>query len=811
MPHAENRLTPRREQDQPERFLQVAPPPAAVPYERAESGASLFGLRDVMTILSRGKWLIPSLVLIAGTLTALYTLRTPPIYEATSTVRVEPRQNNFLRGGEMTYFYRSPEDWNTQIKTLHSPQLIRQVVVYLRLPENPSILSGAGRGGLVYSLSRIFERIKPRSSAAVLPPALADAAGGSVPDKSSVDNLSAEQLAQLEPYVGVLMGGLSVKPVENTNLISISFSHHDPAFAMNVVNAVARVHAYNEGRREKAGSDYAVAKLAMDIVELQQTIAKQEQERIEYLKDHDLPLGQAKGQNLTVSRLGTVSDQLLAAEDERKKVQASYEAALRATDPAAIPEVYQDKDVQGLRKQLGELEGARAKLLTKYTEEWPAVKEIDTQIAQLRGEIESKARNVVRVLKSRYDAALGREGEMKRSFSQEHSAANRQSQSELLMSSIDQRIGTNKQLYSQLFQRQKELEIESNGKASSVTLESSSSQPTEPLPQGGALKVISAMVAALFVGVGLSFLMVEMDDRLQSVEDIDRQLQLPTLALIPTVGKEPRGLKGKGGRAHSEALILNSGSRSLFTEAFGHLVTSITNASGGDAPRVILMASARAGEGKTMSAVNIAITLAQRGEKVLIMDCDLRRPQAHTYFDLPNDYGVTNCIAGSHGPNPAPGGWAGSEGGSSKMLHYRRRDDLDPALVMSCLHEHPELPNLKMMTAGWGAEKPTDFLASTQMFELLRLMREEFSYIIIDSPPITAFADASELAKHVDGAIIVVDGDSTSVKLVQKVKRRLAEVPVPIIGVVLNRAKESAMGDYANYYEYYEAQDTTAT
>jgi succinoglycan biosynthesis transport protein ExoP len=810
MPPAENRLPSRRDTDPPERLSPV--PSTVVSYEPTHLHVPFLKIRDALAVLNRGKWLILALVAAAATLTTLYTLRTPPIYEANATVRVESQQNNFLRSGEVTYAYRSPEDWNTQLKTLQSPQLIRQVALYLRLPENASVLDAPGRGGLLASLRRVFRGVKPQGApGSALTTPLPDTQGGEIPEKRAVDELSAEQLTRLEPYVALVQGGISVKPLENTNLISISFRHHDPALAMSIVNAVAKVHVYNENKREKAGSDYAVTKLAKDIVELQQTVVRLEGERIEYLKSHDLPLGQAKGQNLTVERLGTVSDQLLAAEEERRKLQASYVAARKSTDPLTIPEVYEDTGVREARDKLAQLENARAKLLVRYTEEWPPVKEIDLQTAGLKGEIEARARNVVNVMGARYEAALAREGELRQSFSREHGATNQQSQSEIMLSSLNQRIETNKQLYNQLFQRQKELEIESNGKSSSVSVESPSSLPTEALPQGRAFTISVASLCALFAGVVLSFLLAELDERLKTVEDVDRHLHLPTLALIPTVGKEAAlpWLKSKGVRAREGATILKSGSRSLFAESFVQLATALTSSAAVNSPRVILMTSGQPGEGKTMAAVNTAITLASRGEKVLIMDCDLRRPQAHTYFDLPNDHGLTNCIASSVSFRPE--GSTGVESESTKMLLYRRRGRLDHTLVMSCLHAHPGLPNLRVMTAGWGTEKPTNFLASEEMSELLSLMRELFSYVIIDSPPICAFADASELARHVDGAIIVVDSDRTSRKQVQNVKRRLADAPVPVLGVALNHAKTPRNEGYYSYYNYYPTRGGDAT
>lgn len=760
-------------------------------------------LRDYLAVILKRKWLVAGIVLVGTTLAALYTFRTPPSYMATATLRVEAAQNDFLHGGEVTYAYRSPEDWNTQVKALTSPQLIRQVVLALGLQNDPNFLAeDKGRGfsatiGRAFDSARRAESPKPEGLPVV---------GAAEPSAglAAAESLSPEQIQQLDPYVRFITRNLNVQQIPVTNLVSIDFRHGNPAYATSVANAVARIHAQNELRRDRAGTTAASTELARDIADLQTAILQQEQQRIDYLKSHDLPLGQAKGQNLTVERLATLSAQLLAAEDERKKLQAAYEQAAAAPDAWNTPEVYENKDLQATRRELKELERRRVAMLERYTTEWPGVKELDAQIRELRADCEAGKHEAVAVLASRYRAAVDREVKVKDSYAAERIAANGQNMAEVGLLSLGQQIETNKQLYTTLIQRQKEIEITSTGKRERVTVDSLSSVPVEPVPQGHAKLVGLAFLFSSGFGLGLAFLFDHLDDTLETVEDVDRHVRLPTLALVPPATRgsilpalrRSSRVSGVGG----DALVLNAGSRSPLSESYSHLVASIVCGPSEYAPQVILVTSGQPGEGKTTTAANVAVMLAQGGAEVLLVDCDLRRPSIHKLFDMPNTFGLTNCLAGA---SREPDG-TGARFDSPRYLQYTPGQMLDPSLAMDLLRECEGLPNLKVLPAGWPTAKPIDFLTSSEMQEFLCHVRGQFNYVIIDSPPVNAFADSAVLATHADGVVLVVYSEHSSRRMVQRVKRRLGEVGARVHGVVLNRSKYVENEYYSYYYSGYD-------
>ena len=750
----------------------------AKPYQRPRE------LLDYLSVVLKRKWIILTLVLICTTMAALYLAQQPAIYEATTVIRIEQQTNNFLQTKEVFYTFRSPEYWNTQIQSLRNPHLMYQVAAMLDLPHNRTFLTEPKERGIFAAIRRLSGRGAAPAAKASEPSTNPVTQLETLPSvESNPDTFTVEEQKQLAPYVAALSSNLTVNPVEESNLVAISYRHLDPDVAMKVADAVAYVFMKNDVKRETAGSLNATDKLSREIATLQLSIRQLEEQRSNYLKNHDLPLGQAKGQNLTVERLGTLSGQLLAKEHERKNLQAAYEGAQKAKDIWSVPEVHEDKEIKEARKTLAELERRRAELLVTYTAEWPEVQKIDAQIKNLKADIDKSAAEALAILKARYDAALEGEKKLQEVYSQERGAANQQSQSEVMLSSLNQQLETNKQLYNTLFQHQKEMEIAANGKSSSITIASPAAHPDAPLPQGQLGKIFIAFLLSLTFGVGLAFLLDYLDNTLKSADDVAVHLQLHTLAMIPgsrrrTLTRWRHNVKqiSNGG---GSALELTREVRSPTAEAYRQLRTSLRFCSVGAAPKRILITSGQSGDGKTTTAINTSITLAQTGADVLLIDCDLRRPRIHDHFGISNVAGLTNYLCG-------------------------QQIEID-----ELLQSHEDVPKLKIMTAGPMPANPADFLGSEEMMNLLNIVSDRFTHVILDSPPASAFADAALLSTLVDGVVIVVDSGRSSRTVARRVKQRLTQVGARIYGVVINYSDLEADEYYAGYYSDYYATDQT--
>ncbi len=736
-------------------------------------------LRDYLSMVLKRKWLILSLVLVITSLVTIQQYRLPSVYEAITTIQIEPPQRSVLQtqAGVVINADSDPKFWQTQLELLKNPTLSRQVVLTLDLQNNPAFFDSQSQTSIYTSLRRIFSREKPASTPVVT-------SRVEVIDQDTVQEqqLSPEELARLEPYEDTLAANVRVDPRPGTNLVDLHYIHTDPVLAQKIVNTIGEVFVLNNLVRQTKGSQNAYELLSREIADLQLKIRRSSEEQLNYARSHNLPQVVDPKADLEGQRLSILSTQLLDAESKRKDLQSLYEAAARADDTNSIPEVKDDKRTQELRLRLDTLKQRRDELLATYTEEWPEVKKVNQQIKQLEEVLTVSPREVVSAMKIRYETALAREKMLRDTYMQQRGITSQQNQDMIALGAIRQELETNKQILNTLLQRQRELQITSNDRPNNVSVATIARVPGAPIGPQRTRNIVLALMLSLAAGIGLAFLLDYLDDTLKTVNDIDRYIHLPALAVIPALRNESRLRLKLGGGAPADnydkentALALINDSRSVVAEAYRHLRTSLLLSSAGQPPKTILVTSGQPSEGKTTTTVNTAIMLAHTGVEVLIVDCDLRRPRLHSHFSIPNTRGITNYLSGE--------------------------TDLD-----SLLQTYEHLPNLKILTAGPVPPNPAELLGSNEMRKLLSELGERFTHVIIDSPPAISFTDASILSTMVDGVMLVVQGGRSSRAVVRRAKQQLTDVSANIFGVVLNNVKlESQEFYYAGYYSSYYA------
>ena len=718
-------------------------------------------LRYYLAVIVRRGWLVAGVVLAMTTSAALYVLRLPNIYESSAVLRMQ-QTGSSLPGEQAPNSFDAYQYFQTQVELLKNPHLIRRAVLKHRLHLDPRLPGGVDDGDWLAPFRRLAgaERLpRPLPPQGVSPPALAD----------DPDDLTPEQAAMIEPYVSSIRRGLVASPRENTSLVTVSFRHVSPEAAALVTTAVTETFISDNVKFETAGTQSALERVGRQIAEMQTTIQQLEQQRIELLSANNLPLTEGQGRDLTGERVKLLSAQLLAAEEERKRLEAEREAAEAAPDFRSIPQVAASRPVQEGRAQLRALGKRRQGLLLTYTAEWPEVKRLDAEIKQLEAEVEAAAREALANLKAVYEAALARERKLRSAYERETAASNHQSRGSMELTNLYQKIETSRQLYSMLFQYQKKLELGSTDRSNSVSLVSPASRPQSPVAPSRWGKIGLALLTSLFAGVGLALLVEHFDSKLSSVEDVSAHLALQTLGAIPS---HQRTLLPAAGRRRDgpedSALRMMEDALSPTAEAYRNLRTSLLFAAHDREPQIILITSSQQLEGKTTTAVNLAYAFAQSGAEVLIIDCDLRYPRVHRHFGLPNGSGVTDYLTGE-------------------------------AEVEDLLFSHQGCPSLKVLTAGAMPTNPSDYLNSAEMRELLERMRRRFACVVIDSPPAVPFADAPLLSTMADATLIVVNSRRTNRRAVRRVKERLLQLGSPLLGVVLNHAESEAKHSYYYY------------
>lgn len=734
------------------------------------SGSEPTSIRDYLFVVLKRKWLILSLVLAITSLVTIQMFRQPSIYEAETTIRIEPKPKSVLQTKELTINSGTdPSFWGTQLKLLTNPVLARQVVLTLDLQHNPDFFGGQSQGGVFSSLRRIFSRDKK--------PAAVPAANETTivsENQMQEQRLTPAQLAQLEPYEDTIIGNETVEPTAGTNLVTIKYRHTKPELAQKIANTLAEVFVNNNLERATLGSNRAEDLLANKVAELQTLIKHDQEVQLNFAREHNLSLTIDPAKDLDATKLATLASQLLTAQNDRKDKQAAYEAAVRSPDRYSIPDVQASGRIEKLRERVSQLRERRDALLVTYTPEWPEVKKIESQLKPLEAELEKAPQEVLSSMKARYEAAVSRENMLRQAYNEQHGTTSQQTRWQLEMQAMTQQLETNKQYLNTLLQRQRELEVTRGDRPNEVSISTPSRLPKVPIGPARMRNIALAFVVSLLAGIGLAFLLDFLDDTVKSPDDVDRYIHLPALALIPSREDMPRvGAMGQGG-SESTALALTGDVRSPIAESYRHLRTSLLLSSAGQPPKTILVTSSQPSEGKTTTAVNTAFMLAQTGAEVLIIDCDLRRPRLHAHFEVPNSGGLTNLLSGD-------------------------------ANIDQYIQTYQRQPNLKVLTSGPVPPNPAELLGSDEMRRLLAQLSTRFAHIIVDSPPTISFTDASILSTMVDGVVLVVHGGRSSRAVVRRAKQQLVDVGAHIFGVVLNNVKLDKQHDYyyVGYYSNY--------
>ena len=739
-------------------------------------------LRDYLFVVLKRKWLIISLCLVVTSLVAVQMFRQPSIFEAEATIRIEQRTQNVLQTKDFVLNAQPDANfWGTQIRLLQSPALARQVALSLDLQHNPNFFGTQTQGGIFTALRRMVSgEKKPTTLPAVAPGGLSVIGEAQLNDEP----LTPEELSALEPYEDAIIGAEKVEGIVGTNLFIIKYRHTDPEMAQKVSNALAEVFRANNVERTTQNSTKAEELLVREIAAYQEKIRHDTESLFNYAREKGLPPTMDSSLNVEGQRLADISRQLLEAENLRKNAQAIYLSAKNAPDPFAIPEVRKSERISNIQARISQLKQAKAALEVTYTKEWPEVKRAEASIKRLEDELVKESEESIAMLKAQYEASLAHENSVREMYFKQRGTTDQQTRDQIEMAAYTQRLETNKQYLNTLLQKQREVQIAQGDKGSEVRIENYSRVPRSPVGPARMRNVMIALVLSLVAGIGLAFLLDFLDDTVKSLDDVDRYIHLPALAMIPASrgGASLKGLpRPNPGPSESTALAMIDDVRSPIAESYRHLRTSLLLSSAGQPPKTILVTSSQPSEGKTTTAINTAFMLAQTGVEVLIIDCDLRRPRLHTQFEVTNSKGLTTWLSGER--------------------------DLE-----NLLQTYAKTPNLKILTSGPVPPNPAELIGSEEMRRLLSSLSERFAHIIIDSPPAISFTDASILSTMVDGVMLVVHGGRSSRAVVRRAKQQLLDVGAHIFGVVLNNVKlETQDYYYSGYYSNYYSTETESS
>jgi capsular exopolysaccharide synthesis family protein len=788
-----------------ERALETKTAPSYTSYNLYNSIDDKAHLRDYWRSVRKRLWLVIGIAVLITSLATIYLARKPDIFEAQARVQVDlERTNPALGAKDNSIIVNSPVNdpayFNTQLQILTGPGLLRRVAKTLDLEHNPAFLRPAAKQKVStwQSLLRMigFGAKETASSEQ----------REEVPLANSATQLTArEDMAEakrLAPYVDALQRNLKVEPVresrlsvKETRLIDIAFKHSDPEIAAKIVNTIADTFVASNFERKSESNTSTADFLQKRIADLQGDIRQREEELVNYAKNHEI-LSLDQSQNTVVERLAGLNRQLLEAENDRKLAEAAYRAALAPGAAEAISEESNAKKfIDDAKLKLAELQQKRAELLVENTEEWPEVKEIEKQIAsleqQLKDAVSRSTTVVVKNLETKFNQAKAREDALRDAFNKQRGETLTQNEAAITYRIIQQEIETNKGLLESLLQRSKENDVAGAGTPNNIHVVDYSIAPENPVSPRRLLSVMVALMLSLSFGVGLALFLEYLDDTVRSTDDVENLLRLPALAVIPSVESSSRrrrllpavgASQARNGNSHDHPeLLVDADARSSLAEAYRQLRTSVLLSTAGRAPKTLLITSSVPSEGKTTTAVNTAISLAQTGANVLVLDADMRRPRLHGIFETENRHGLSTIL-------------------SSEMKDEE---------VFNMIQQHVA-SGLYVLTSGPIPPNPAELIGSDQMRHLLKVLESSFTHIIIDSPPIASFTDGVLIASMVDGVLLVVHSGKSSRGIVRRSRQLLQEVGAKIFGVVLNNVNLRSQDSYYYYNSYYHQSYYTA-
>ncbi len=786
--------------------------------ETAQDG---FQLLDYWRAIRKRLWLVIGIAVLMTTLTAIYMARKPNIYRASAVVQVDLEQNNpdlVTVDRQRPMSNPDPSYFNTQLQLLTSESLLRRAVKEHNLDANKEMQQLKGDSG-----SSVFRSILRSIGLA----------SGERPEKPAVSDqnldpglASPEEIAEavrLNPYVDLIKKNIEIEPrresratVKDTRLIDISFYSSSPELAASVVNGLAETFTLNNQEKRSGTSRKTNDFLQERIATLQSDIKADEDK----LADLNQSVGIIKtegDQTIVIERLSGLNRQLLEAENDRKNAEANYMTVsnspekIKALTEEAIQRftTEQDNNVRALRvdrlRKISDLRSARKEKEALYDEGAPELKQIDAQIktyedaideaiARFQKDIEGFRARATTValenLRTKYLQAKDKEDKIRTDFNKQYNEAQAQNQGAVNINLLRQNIDTNKGFLENLRKQVSGNDIAAQGSDNNISVIEVAIPPEVPVSPRRLMSVLAALFLSTLFGMGLALVLEYLDDTIRSTEEIEMYLQLPALAAIPRIDHlQKRKLllvgsteAGEDEDYLSSELLIHADPRSSLAEAYRHLRTSILLSTAGRAPKALLITSSLPSEGKTTTATNTAISLAQTGAKVLIIDADMRRPRLHSIFNLENG------------------------GGLSTLLSNELSDDEIDNVV-----RQDEKTKLYLMTSGPVPPNPAELIGSEQMATLLRMLQQRFTHIVVDSPPIASFTDGVLIASMVDGVILVVNSGTSSRQVVRRTRHLLNEIGAKIFGVVLNKVNLKAQDQYyyQSYYHhnYYRSSD----
>ena len=730
-------------------------------------------LREYLGVLRKRVWTIIAFFLIVVITTAVGTFTVRPVYRGTATIQIDKENPQIVDFREI--FAVSAWDidyYQTHHQILASRQLAKRIVNSLKLSEHPEFIPGPEnvfqklKSNFLRLLSTLKSNILDLLSG-LMASSHKDPLKGSRPNGDSSENMKETFLTDQ------FISRLTIEPVRNTRLVKIHFDSHHPELSSQVSNVVAETYIQMNLENRMSATERAREQLNEQMESMKAKVEQSDEELQAFGSKHGFIFLDEKEKNVVLHRLSELNEALAKAESERMAKEALYRQT-RQRNFDAIPSILENKLIQDLKQSYIQLEVQYSKLSETFKPGYPEMVRIKKQMETIQARLDAEYNRFINAMKNEYESCLRREAMVREAYEQQKVRATEMQQKAVGYYILKREADTNRDLYKNLLQRMKEAGIAAGIKASNIQVVDKAEMPTSPFKPNIPRNVLLAAVVGLLLGVGLAFFFEFLDNTIKTPEDVEQMIRLPSFGMVPEISYEKRKRMERGD-IYPVELVTFGHPKSMLSEAYRNIRTSILLSFSERPPKTLVVSSPNPMEGKTTTAVNLAIAFSQTGAQVVIIDGDLRRPRLHKIFDKANGVGLSNYLSGN--------------------------------AELQSIIKKSSVPNLFYIPCGPIPPNPSELLGSNLFKNTMQLLSQKFDNIIIDSPPVLSFVDSLILSNCVDGVILVVLGGKTPREALLRSKGALLQVNAKILGVVINRVdinKNKYGYYYYQHYSYYE-------
>lgn len=720
----------------------------------SSSAAEAFSLRNLINIFRRRIRLFGGVALLVFLAALLVTARATPRYTAQAQVMLNVRQSQVTDTQQV--LSNLPAETgvvDSEVEVLQSRDLARQVAEILRLEKDPEfnwvLREPGGVGALI---ARIQGKALPRPTPPTTPEEI---------------RLGRERAAS------ALRGGLAVQRMGLTYIIGVNFTSLNPEKSARIANAFAGQYIANQVSDKGGANRQANSFLEARLNQLRGEVQSAEAAVEAYRSANNLLT--SSGATLTEQEVSTYNQQLATAQADQAVEEARLRAArsqlARGSTGGDVGEALQSSVVGQLRGQRSTVAARVADLQARYGPEWPALVRARQELAAIDGQIQAEIQRVISNLEARVQVARDRTASLRSTLGRTRGALASNNAASVRLNELERNAQSVRTLYEGLLERYQETTNQSGNETADSRLLQAARASGAPSSPNVPVNLVLGFILALGCGLAAVVLVELMDDGLITSEDVQRRLGLPMLGTVPLM----MSIAERKDRRMAPTDYLLNRPLSAFAESFRTLRTSIMYAKLGSAAKVVVVTSALPGEGKTTTAVCLAISAAQAGLKVVIVDCDIRRRNVSRLLGVDADHGLLDVLDGSKAlgevllKGEASGAW---------VLPIAKREFT-----------------------------PREVFNTPEMAALLSKLREDFDMVILDTAPVLAVAETRVLASQADAVMFLARWRKTPAKAAEAALRSLEQSEATVAGAVLTQVdmQEQARYGYGDPGYYYTA------